>query len=125
MQMEVNAFELGGACTAHQKLIGKQFIASNNSVVDFQLFVESILILHSEGAQVAPATLQTFTDGDQTASQSDASKLIDICCNSKISLHFHDDYRTFCEGDWENMNNGNIVFVQQQSNLSLLLLLAS
>jgi hypothetical protein len=65
MQMAVNAFELAGACTAHfinrnkpQQLIGQQFIASNNFVVGFQLVAESILILHSEGAHVASASLQ-------------------------------------------------------------------
>jgi hypothetical protein len=42
----------------------------------FQLVVESILILHSEGVQVASASLQTFADGDQAASQSDTSELI-------------------------------------------------
>jgi len=47
---------------------GKHFIASNNSVISFQLVIESIVILHSEGAQVAPASLQTFADGDQAAS---------------------------------------------------------
>ena len=83
MQMAVNAFELAGACifciiicNKPQQLIGEQFIASNNSVVGFQLVVESILILHSEGAQVASASLQTFADGDQAASQSDTSELI-------------------------------------------------
>jgi len=83
MQMAVNVFELAGACifciiirNKPQQLIGEQFIASNNSVVGFQLVVESILILHSEGAQVASASLQTFADGDQAASQSDTSELI-------------------------------------------------
>jgi hypothetical protein len=33
------------------------------------LVIESILILISEGAQVAPATLQTFTEGDQATPQ--------------------------------------------------------
>jgi len=54
MQMAVNVFELAGAfifCiiirTKPQQLIGEQFIASNNSVVGFQLVVESILILHA------------------------------------------------------------------------------
>ncbi len=81
--MAVNVFELAGACVFHiiihnkpQQLIGEKFIASNNSVVDFQLVVESILILHSEGAQVASSSLQTFTDRDQAASQSDTSELI-------------------------------------------------
>ena len=83
MQMAVNVFELAGACifciiirNKPQQLISEQFIASNNSVVGFQLVVESILILHSEGAQVASASLQTFADGDQAASQSDTSELI-------------------------------------------------
>jgi len=40
------------------------------------LVIESILILHSEGAQVSSASLQTFADGDQAASQSDTSELI-------------------------------------------------
>ena len=54
------------------------FIESRTSFNDgsFQLVVKSILILHSEGAQVASASLQTFADGDQAASQSDTSELI-------------------------------------------------
>jgi hypothetical protein len=106
-------------------LIGKHVLASNNSAVGFQVVVESILILISEGSQVAPATLQIFADGDQAAPHSNASKLIVIYCNSKISLHFHDDCGTFCEGDRENANKGNEVIVQQQSNLPSLLSLAS
>jgi hypothetical protein len=51
--------------------------------------------------------------------------LIDIYCNSKISLHFHDDCGIFCEGDRENTNKGNEVVVQQQLNLPSLLSLAS
>jgi hypothetical protein len=96
---------LAGACAARiifcnkpHKLIGKHFIASNYSIVGFQLVVELILILISEGAQVAPGTLQTFADGDQAAPQSNAFKLIVIYCNSKISLHFRKDCEIFCEG---------------------------
>ena len=73
--MAVNVFELAGACIFRiiirnkpQQLIGKQFIASNNSVIGFQFVAEAILILHSEGAQVASASLQTFADGVVTTS---------------------------------------------------------
>ena len=75
VQMAVNVFELAGACIFRiiirnkpQQLIGKQFIASNNSVIGFQFVAEAILILHSEGAQVASASLQTFADGVVTTS---------------------------------------------------------
>jgi hypothetical protein len=54
--------------------------------------------LISEGTQVALATLQTFADGDQAAPQTNASKLIVIYCNSKISLHFREDGKILCEG---------------------------
>ncbi len=102
MQMAINAFELAGACAAciifrkkPHKLIGEHFIASNYSIVGFQLVVKLILILISEGAQVAPGTLQTFADRNQAAPQSDTSKLIVINCNSKISLHFRKDCKIF------------------------------
>jgi len=68
----------------------KIFIESRTSFNDgsFQLVVKSILILHSEGAQVASASasFQTFADGDQAASQSDTSKLI-IETPSLLLLH--------------------------------------
>ncbi len=61
MQVAVNVFELAGACAARitfcnkpHKLIGRNFITSNHSVVGFQLVVKSILISNSEGAQFAP-----------------------------------------------------------------------
>ena len=73
------------------KLIGEQFIASNNSLVGFQLVVESILILHSEGAQVASASLQTFADGDQAASQSDTSELIVTQLVVEFNLILHSE----------------------------------
>jgi hypothetical protein len=60
------------------------------------LVLKSVLILIFEGAQVAPATLQTFADGDQSAPQTDVSKLIVIYCNSKISLHFRKDGKILC-----------------------------
>ncbi len=106
MQMAVNAFKLAGACAAciiicnkHQNLIGEQFIASNNSTVGFQLVVESILILISEGAQVAPATLQTFKLIVRfEEAQAHWSNLIVGCGYSEISFHFCKDCRIFCEG---------------------------
>jgi hypothetical protein len=68
---------------------------------DFKLVVESISILISEGAQfAAPATLQIFVDRDQAAPQNAASNLIVIHCNSKISLHFSEDCKICCEGDF-------------------------
>jgi hypothetical protein len=65
------------------------------------LIVASVSIincLHSEGAEFALATLQTFADEDQAAPQSVASKLIFIYSNSKISLPFCKDCKIFCEG---------------------------
>ncbi len=65
---------------------------------DFQLVVKSFSILISDGAQfAAPATIQTFADGDQAALQIAASKLIDISCNSTSSLHLSKDCNIFCE----------------------------
>jgi hypothetical protein len=42
---------------------------------DLQLVVELILILISEGAQFAPATLQTFAEGDQANPQNPSLSL--------------------------------------------------
>jgi hypothetical protein len=116
-------------------LIGEQFIASNNSVFGFQLVVESILILHSEGAQVASASLQTFDDGDQAASQSDTSELIVSQLfvefnlrapssalivgyrSSKISFHFCEDCRIFRDGEREQINNGDANVKQRRISL--------
>jgi hypothetical protein len=42
---------------------------------DLQLLVELILILISEGAQFAPATLQTFTEGDKATPQNPSLSL--------------------------------------------------
>jgi hypothetical protein len=142
IQMVVNVFELAGACifliiirNKPQQLIGEQFIASNNSAVGFQLVVESILILHSEEAQVASASLQTFADGDQAASQSDISELIVTQLlveynlqapssalivgyrSSKISFHFCGDCRTFCEGEREQINKGDANVKQRRISL--------
>jgi hypothetical protein len=65
-------------------LIVDYSIAPASFCKDFQLVVESISILISEGAQFAAlATLQTFADRDQAALQNAASKFIVISCNSK------------------------------------------
>ncbi len=67
------------------QLEGAQF-APTTTFQAFKLIVASFSIadfLHSEGAELALATLQTFADENQAAPQSVASKLIVIYCNSK------------------------------------------
>ena len=105
MQMAVNVFELARACifciiirNKPQQLIGEQFIASNNSVVGFQLVVESILILNSEGARAPSTTFPTLYNRK--------IELIVASHFSKTFLHFGKGFAIFCEGDRENANNG-------------------
>jgi hypothetical protein len=65
------------------------------SADSFKLIAEFI----SEGAQFTPATLQTFKLIDAF----DHHQLIVtyVNTNSKISLIFGEECRTFCEGEWE------------------------
>mgnify|MGYP000883397652 CR=1 FL=1 len=92
------------------KFIGKSTLegagfAPTTSFQAFKLIVAFVFIasfLHSEGAQFALATLQTFVDKDQAALQSVATKL--IIEYSKISFHFCKDCRIFCEGEWEEQS---------------------
>ena len=65
----------------------------------FQLVVESISILISEGAQFTPATLQTFKLIVRFEEErAHWSKLIVGWGYSKISFHFCTDCRIFSEG---------------------------
>jgi hypothetical protein len=76
-----------------------ELIVTLTSIVDFQLVVEFNLILHSEGAQ-APS-----------------SALIVGYCSSKISFHFHNICRIFCEGVKEQINNDDANVKQRQISL--------
>jgi hypothetical protein len=86
-------------------LEGKQFapitfqafesIVTLTSIINFQLVVEFDLILHSKGAQ-APS-----------------SALIVGYCSSKISFHFFNNCRIFCEGVKEQINNGDAIVKQR------------
>jgi hypothetical protein len=81
-------------------LEGAQFVQTT-TFQSFELIVASFSIadfLHSKGEELALANLQTFTDEDQAAPQSVASKLIVIYCYSRISLHFCKDCKIFCDG---------------------------
>ena len=72
---------------------------SYNSSVSFQLVVESILILISEGAQVAPATLQTFKLIVRfEEAHAHWCKLIVGFGYSETSFHLCKDFRIFREG---------------------------
>jgi hypothetical protein len=61
----------------------------------FKLIAEFI----SEGAQFTPATLQTFKLIDAFNHQQLIVTYVNT--NSKISLIFREECRTFCEGKWE------------------------
>jgi hypothetical protein len=90
----------------------------------FKLIVASVSIadfLHSEGAEFALVTLQTFADEDQATPQSITSKLIVIYSNSKISIHFCKDCELCCEGVNAAMARPNGLF---NHNLAFGLILA-
>jgi len=80
----------------------------------FQLVVELISILISEGAQFTPATLQTFKliVGFEKE-RAHWSKPIVGCSYYEISFHFCKDCRIFCEGV---KDNGGIVVKQRSAN---------
>jgi hypothetical protein len=80
----------------------------------FQLVVESISIVISEGAQFTPATLQSFMLIVRFEEEpAHWSKLIDGCGYSKISFHFCKDCRIFREGV---KDNGGVVVKQRSAN---------
>jgi hypothetical protein len=76
-----------------------ELIITLTSIINFQLVVEFDLIPHSEGAQ-APSSV-----------------LIVGYCSSKISFHFCNNCRIFCEGVKEQIYNGNAIVKQHQISL--------
>ena len=95
----------------------------------FQLIVELISILISEGAQFASAFLQTFAEGDQAAPQNanlqttndfrqgatshfynDHLRRLIVEYQPKISLHLSEDFKIFCEGEWEQSKQLTQIF---------------
>ena len=80
----------------------------------FQLVVELISILISEGAHFTPATLQTFKLIVRFEEEpAHWSKLIVGCGYSEISFHFCKDCRIFREGV---KDNGGVVVKQRSAN---------
>ena len=80
----------------------------------FQLVVESISILISEGAQFTPATLQPFKLIVRFEEEpAHWSKLVVGCGHSEISFHFCKDCRIFREGV---KDNGGVVVKQRSAN---------
>jgi len=85
-----------GARVAPTTFRAFELIVTLTSIVNFQLVVELNLILHSEGAR-APF-----------------SALIVGYRSSKISFHFRNNYRIFCERVKEQINNGDANVEQRQ-----------
>jgi hypothetical protein len=141
-----NALPFGGK--PHKGLFNSKSLSNN----DFQLVVDSKLILHSEGEHTTKPNglvhrndLVYFDNHIGLVSPIELVKLIGHVSHtndfvgpsqliveskyfndSKISLHFCKDCRIFCEGDQENVNNGNNtkdddVVVWQKSKLPSLL----
>ena len=80
----------------------------------FQLVVESISIVISEGAQFTPATLQPFKLIVRFEEEpAHWSKLVVGCGHSEISFHFCKDCRIFREGV---KDNGGVVVKQRSAN---------
>jgi hypothetical protein len=75
--IDVSIPDENDSCSVFQMVAhGHNTLIESTSFNDgsFQLVVESISILISEGAQFASATLQTFVEGDQDAPQKATSK---------------------------------------------------
>jgi hypothetical protein len=111
--IDVSVLDENDSCSVFQMVAyGHNTFIESTSFNDgsFQLVVELILILISEGAQFIPASLQTFKlivrfEEERTR----WSKLIVGCSYSEISFHFCKDCRIFREGV---KDNGGVVVKQ-------------